>query len=138
MYHRLNLGYWSRLETQAFFKHILDEDRSITEFIDSDFVFANYELAKLYDLPDVHGQSIRKVLLDDSQRGGLLGQASVMMATATGPETSPILRGVWVRKNLLGDPPAPPPPGVEPLEPDLRGSTTLRQRLEKHRSVRGM
>jgi hypothetical protein len=71
----------------------------------------------------------------DSPRRGLLGQASILTITANGVETSPVKRGVWLLEKLFGTPPSPPPPDVPPIEPDIRGATTIRQQLEKHRSV---
>src|SRR5260370_37509499 len=79
---------------------------------------------------------MRKVALpQDSVRGGLLTQASVLKVTANGTTTSPVLRGVGIMERILGDPPPPPPPGVPAVEPDTRGATTIRQQLDKHRSV---
>ena len=62
-------------------------------------------------------------------------QASIQKITANGTTTSPVLRGVWIMERILGDPPPPPPPGVPAVEPDTRGATTIRQQLDKHRSV---
>jgi hypothetical protein len=73
------------------------------------------------------------VELQDKRRGGLLTMPAVMTVTANGVETNPILRGVYVLENILGTPPQPPPPDVEPLSPDLRGATTLKQQLALHR-----
>jgi hypothetical protein len=75
-----------------------------------------------------------RVSLPDRRRGGLLGQASILTLTANGVDTSPVIRGAWVLENILGTPPAPPPPNVPVIEPDIRGATTIRDRLEKHRS----
>ena len=58
-----------------------------------------------------------------SKYGGILGQASVMMATANGVDTQPVLRGVWLLENVLGDPPSEPPPDVPAVEPDTSGKT---------------
>jgi hypothetical protein len=55
--------------------------------------------------------------------------------TADGTRTSPVLRGKWVLEKILGQPPAPPPPDVPSIEPDIRGATTIRQQLDKHRSI---
>ena len=68
-------------------------------------------------------------------RGGLLGQGSILTLTANGVDTSPVIRGIWVLESLLGTPPAPPPPDVEPIDPDVRGAKTVKDLLEKHRSV---
>ena len=58
-----------------------------------------------------------------------------MTVTAHGIDTSPVVRGVWLLENILGTPPSPPPPDVEPLDPDIRGATTIRDRLSKHRDI---
>ena len=82
------------------------------------------------------GDQLQRVILPEgSPRGGLLGQASILTATSNGVETSPVTRGIWILENLLGTPPSPPPPDVEPLEPDIRGATTIREQLVKHRDV---
>ena len=78
---------------------------------------------------------LRISLPADSPRRGLLGQASILTITANGVETSPVKRGVWLLEKLFGTPPSPPPPDVPPIEPDIRGATTIRQQLDKHRSV---
>ena len=62
-----------------------------------------------------------------SRRGGLLGQASVLTASANGVDTSPVVRGIWILENLLGTPPSPPPPDIDVPEPDSRGELTIRQ-----------
>src|SRR5207248_10760429 len=78
----------------------------------------------------------RKVkLAADSHRGGVLTMASVLKVTANGTNTSPVLRGAWVLDRILGTPPSPPPDGVAALEPDIRGATTIREQLAKHRAV---
>ena len=56
-----------------------------------------------------------------------------MTATANGVDTSPVIRGAWFLENVLGTPPNPPPPDVEPLPTDTREATTIRQQLELHR-----
>ncbi|RPF77755.1 MAG: DUF1588 domain-containing protein, partial [Verrucomicrobia bacterium TMED71] len=71
--------------------------------------------------------------IPDNRRSGILGQASILTVTANGIDTSPVVRGVWMLENLLGTPPSPPPPDVEPFDPDTRGTTSIRQQLEKHR-----
>jgi hypothetical protein len=83
----------------------------------------------------VDGVALRRVALPPgSPRGGLMTQASVLKVTANGTTTSPVLRGAWVMERILGFPPPPPPPSVPAVEPDIRGATTIRQQLEKHRT----
>ncbi|MBT5168790.1 MAG: DUF1592 domain-containing protein [Opitutales bacterium] len=123
-------------ETQLFFQNILDENLPIDRFLDADFTFVDSGLARLYGIEGMTGSEFRKIPLGpDSRRGGLLGQASVLTASANGIDTSPVIRGIWVLENILGTPPSPPPPDVEPLEPDIRGATTIRDQLKKHRTV---
>jgi hypothetical protein len=124
-------------ESHRFFDEILDADLSLANFIDSDFVFVNERLAKHYGIEGVTGQEMRKVSLPpESVRGGVLTQASVLKATANGTTTSPVMRGVWVLDNILGNPSPPPPPGIPAVEPDIRGATTIREQLDKHRNVK--
>lgn len=78
---------------------------------------------------------MRKVSLpDDGRRGGVLTMASVLKVTANGTTTSPILRGAWVLERILGTPPPKPTVDVAAVDPDIRGATTIREQLEKHRS----
>ncbi|MBI4905312.1 MAG: DUF1592 domain-containing protein [Acidobacteria bacterium] len=126
----------SLAETQLFFAELLRRDLPAANLVDSKFTFLNSHLARHYGLPPVEGVSMRIVNLPaGSVRGGLLTQASVLRITANGTTTSPVLRGVWIMERILGDPPPPPPAGVPAIEPDTRGATTIRQQLDKHRSV---
>jgi hypothetical protein len=121
-------------ETHAFFREILDRNHSVQNFIDSDFVTINEPLADFYGIGGVRGLHIRRVELpDDSVRGGVLTQASVLKVSADGTRTSPVLRGAWILKYLYGTPSPPPPPTVVAVEPDIRGATTIREQLAKHR-----
>jgi hypothetical protein len=96
----------------------------------------NERLAKHYGLPPVNGVALRRVQLPKgSVRGGLMTMASVLKVTANGTTTSPVLRGAWIMERILGKPPPPPPPSVPAIEPDTRGAVTIRQQLDKHRSI---
>ncbi|MEO2015794.1 MAG: DUF1592 domain-containing protein [Fuerstiella sp.] len=122
-------------ETHRYFLEVLERDLSLLTFIDSDFTFLNERLARHYEIPGVLGQRFRKITLPaDSVRGGVLTQASVLKVTANGTNTSPVLRGVWVMENILGQPTPPPPSNVPAVEPDIRGATTLREQLARHRN----
>jgi hypothetical protein len=122
-------------ETEAFFGELVRENLSASNLIQSDFAMLNSRLAAHYSVAGVEGEQMRKVsLAPDSPRGGVLTQASILKVTANGTTTSPVLRGVWVMKKLLGQPPSPPPPGTGTIEPDTRGATTVREQLAKHRS----
>jgi hypothetical protein len=135
-YYRHDLEAAMRQETHHFLRHMIQENRPLSDFLDSNYSFLNQDLARLYALPDVSGSHFRRVSLPkDSPRGGLLGQASILTLSANGVDTSPVVRGTWVLESLLGTPPPPPPPDVDPLDPDVRGAVGIRQRLEKHRRI---
>jgi hypothetical protein len=121
-------------ETELFFAEILKNDLSLTNFVASDFSMLNGRLAKHYGISGVDGWQFHRITLPpDSHRGGLLTMASVLKVTANGTYTSPVTRGVWILERILGTPPSPPPENVTGLVPDIRGATTIREQLEKHR-----
>ncbi len=128
---------WSMLEeTRAFFAELIETNQSVSHFVQSDFAMLNRRLAEHYGIEGVEGRNIRRVSLPEGNlRGGLLTQASVLKVSANGTSTSPVVRGVWVMDRILGQPPQPPPPGVPGVEPDIRGAATLRELLDKHRSL---
>jgi cytochrome c553 len=129
--------HWSMpRESYLVFEEILKHDRSLLEFVDADWSIVNERLAKHYGIPGPVGIGFEKVKLPaNSHRGGVLTQASVLKVTADGTRTSPVLRGKWVLEKILGQPPAPPPADVPSIEPDIRGATTIRQQLDKHRAI---
>jgi hypothetical protein len=123
-------------ESRQFFTSVIQDDRSVLDFLDSDDTFVNERLARHYGIAGVHGDEFRRVVLPDDRRGGLLGQASILMVTSNPTRTSPVKRGKWILEQILGTPPPPPPPNVPELKEDkevvLTG--TLRQRMEQHRA----
>ena len=128
-----------RGEAQAFFDRLLRCDGPIDDLLDSDYVVVDKTLAEAYGLPDAKAMTLsddfRKIdLRGNRRRGGVLGMAGVLTASANGVETSPVTRGVWVSENLLGVIPPPPPDEVPAIDPDVSGATTIRDRLEAHRA----
>jgi hypothetical protein len=122
-------------ETQLFFAELIKRNLGVTNLVSSDFAVLNERLANHYGIPGVEGVNLRPVELPaDCVRGGLLTQASILKVTANGTTTSPVKRGAWIMGRLLGQPPPPPPPGIPAVEPDIRGATTIRDQLAKHRS----
>ena len=122
-------------ETREFFKTMLQEDLPVDHLVQSDFTYANAALAELYGIPGVKGSQLRRVEFPKgSPRGGFLTQGSVLKITANGTTTSPVTRGAWILERLLGDPVPPPPPGAGSIEPDVRGTITVREQLEAHRA----
>ncbi|MDA0591406.1 MAG: DUF1592 domain-containing protein [Planctomycetota bacterium] len=129
--------FWSMpQETQLFFSEMLQHDRSVAEFVHSDWTMLNSRLAKHYGIDGVPGGELRRVSLPpNAHRGGVMTHASILKLTANGTTTSPILRGKWVLEKIIGTPPSPPPPNVGAIEPDIRGATTIRQQLDKHKAL---
>ncbi|MEO7318408.1 MAG: DUF1592 domain-containing protein, partial [Chthoniobacteraceae bacterium] len=122
-------------ETRAYFRELLDKNLDASHLVRSDFAMLNEKLALHYGIPGVTGSKIRRVALPpDCPRGGFLTQASVLKVTANGTTTSPVPRGAFVMARLLGQPPEPPPPNIPAVEPDVRGATTIREQLDKHRA----
>lgn len=122
-------------ETRAFFTTLLRENLPARNIVASDFALVNERLALHYGLAPVDGVALRRVTLPpESVRGGLMTQAAVLKVTANGTTTSPVIRGAWIMERILGQPPPPPPPSVPAVEPDIRGATTIRQLLDKHRT----
>src|SRR5581483_10814513 len=122
-------------ETQLFFDELIRKNLGVTNLVDSDFSVLNERLARHYGIAGVQGVELRPVNLPPGcLRGGLLTQASILKVTSNGTTTSPVKRGAWILSRILGKPPHPPPPGTPVIEPDIRGATTVREQLAKHRS----
>ena len=122
-------------ETELFFESQVREDRTIPELLRADYTFLNEDLARHYGIDDIYGGRFRRVTWADDRRHGLLGHASLLTVTSYANRTSVVLRGLWVLENLLGAPPPPPPANVPPLaENDRANPTSLRERMEQHRS----
>ena len=130
------LRYSMPLETYAFLRELVVSNLPVTNLVKSEFAMLNSRLAKHYDLPAVSGAEVQKITLPpNSYRGGLITQAAILKVTANGTNTSPVTRGAWMMERILGETPPPPPPGVPGVEPDIRGASTLRELLDKHRSL---
>jgi hypothetical protein len=122
-------------ETRAYFRELLRGNLDASHLVKSDFAMLDWRLARHYGVEGVDSPTVaRTALPPGSVRGGFLAQASVHKVSANGTNTSPVLRGVWINERILGKHPAPPPPGIPGVEPDIRGATTLRELLDKHRS----
>ncbi len=121
-------------ETRAYFRELLEKNLDARHLVKSDFVMVNEKLAKHYGIAGVTGAQIRRVPLPaDCPRGGFLTQGAILKITANGTTTSPVPRGAFVMDRLFGQPPDPPPPNTAAVEPDVRGATTIRELLDKHR-----
>ncbi|MDG2126026.1 MAG: DUF1592 domain-containing protein, partial [Verrucomicrobiales bacterium] len=97
-------------EGTLFFHHMVSENRPLTDLVDADYTFINAPLARIYDIPGITGNAMRKVTLtEQSNRGGVLTMGGVLAATSLPLRTSPVVRGRWVLEDIIGDPPPPPP-----------------------------
>lgn len=125
-------------EARLFFQSIIDENQSVVRFVDSDYTFLNGNLAKLYGLEkSVKGRKMRRVSLEDPNRGGILGMPATLAATSFPNRTSPVNRGVWVLEKVLGEHVPPPPPDVPALEETSSPTTegmSLRELTQLHQS----
>ena len=129
-----------REETEHYFGHIVRDDRSVLELLDSDYTFLNERLARHYDLTNLNlaGPEFRRVSLPaDGPRGGVLTHGSVLIVTSNPTRTSPVKRGLFILDNILGTPPPPPPADIPLLEDSEKAfgdrKPTLRETLAVHR-----
>jgi hypothetical protein len=123
-------------EVVEYFYHVLRERRNFLDLVDSDYTFLNEELARHYGVGGVKGEAMRKVTLQDRNRGGVLGMGGVLASTSLPLRTSPVLRGKWVLEEMLGTPAPPPPPdaGELPEEAATDKNASIRDLLVLHRS----
>jgi mono/diheme cytochrome c family protein len=124
-----------RREMELFVDSIVRENRSVMEFVNANYTFVNERLALHYGIPDVRGNLFRRVTLKDSNRFGLLGKGAVLTVTSYPNRTAPVIRGAWILENILGTPPAAPPPDVEGFKENKEGERpkTVREIMEQHR-----
>ena len=126
-----------RDESSMFFMSLIRDNQPIRRLIDADYTFVNEELGTtLYGMEGIEGEHMRRVPLDDPNRGGYLGHGSVLALTSNYKDTSPVKRGHYVLDVLLGTPPPPPPPGAGVLSEELGDLRKLsfREKLEMHSS----
>jgi hypothetical protein len=125
-------------EPVRFLQEIIRKDRSVLDLLYGDYAFVNPVLARHYGMPEVAGPPDHWVRVDDASRygrGGLLPMAAFLTENAPGLRTSPVKRGYWVVKRVLGEVIPPPPATVPELPADeAKMDLPLRQLLEKHRS----
>jgi len=121
-------------ESILFFQDLFQQDRPVTDILDSDATFLNETLAKHYGIAGVVGPQFRRVeKIRQYGRGGILGLASVQTHESGASRTSPTLRGNWVSETLLGEKLPKPPPDVPKIAEEEAGAKlTVRQQVEMH------
>lgn len=129
------VGFSMKRESQMFFDHILRENRSVIDFLNADYTFADKKLADWYGIKDFKGDKFQKVSLQGTPRGGILTQGSILTLTSGQTRTSPVKRGKYLLENILGTPPPPAPGGVPPLDESKvrKSKMTLRDQFAQHR-----
>ena len=130
------LDHFLPIETQAYLNHLIQNNLPVGNLIDSDFSILNQRLAQHYGIEGIIGQQMRKVSFSpEVPRGGLMTMGSVLKVTTDGFDTSPILRGAWISKNIVGTPLSPPPENVQAIEPEHgEEAATLREQIEQHKT----
>jgi hypothetical protein len=125
-----------RREMEFFVDSVFRENRNVMDLLTADYTFVNQRLAEHYGIEDVEGPQFRRVRLKDPDRWGLLGKGAILVVTSFPNRTSIVRRGAWVLENIVGAPPAPPPPDVEAFQENKGGEKqrTIRQIMEDHRS----
>ncbi len=116
---------------------MIREDHNVMDFLTADWTYVNQSLALHYGIDDVRGDQFRRVTLEDPNRYGVLGKGAILLVTSYANRTSPVLRGAYVLENIIGAPPAAPPPNVEafPETEDGADALTVRERLVAHRAA---
>jgi mono/diheme cytochrome c family protein len=132
----LNLREALRQETLLLFDDVVRNDRSAMDLLNADWTFMNERLARHYGIEGVYGSAFRRVTVDDPNRFGILGHASVLAMTSVATRTSPVFRGKWILTNILNVPPGLPPDDVPALEENTGAAAprSVRERLEQHRA----
>ena len=123
-------------EARLFIGSILLRNQSILGLLNANYTYLNQQLARHYGIRSVFGTQFRRVVLKNPVRWGLLGKGAMLLQTSYANRTSPVRRGAWVLKKLLGTPPAQPPPAVNmnlDIKPGQK-ATTVRERLAIHRA----
>ncbi len=125
-------------EPVRFLLDVIREDRSVLTLLDADHSIVNPSLARHYGMADLDGGPDHWVRIEGARqfgRGGLPSMAVFLTKNSPGLRTSPVKRGYWVVRRLLGETIPAPPPNVPDLPVDeAKAERTLRQSLEIHRA----
>ena len=125
-------------EAVTFFERLIREDRPARDILFADYSYLNDDLSRHYgiELKQKTGKELKRITgLHEQHRGGLLGLGAVLTATSAPLRTSPVKRGDWILRRILGTPVPPPPADAGSISPGdaLADGKTVRQRLIAHR-----
>lgn len=138
-YPQFDRDLWAAMKHEpiAFFKEVLQNNRSVMDFLHADYALVNQRLARHYGITNITGSHFQKVSLKSGGiRGGLLTQAGLLAMNSDGTDSDPLKRGIWLLEKILNDPPPPPPPAVPEIDladPKIL-KMTLKERMEDHRN----
>ncbi len=124
-------------EAISFFEHIIRKNRPIDEIISADYTFLNKPLANLYGIDkDIESTGEVEIVkgANEFHRGGITRLGAVLTATSAPMRTSPVKRGDWMLRRVLGTPTPPPPANVPKIAADDKafGARTIREELQAH------
>jgi hypothetical protein len=125
-------------EAVSLFEHIVRKDRPVREMLSADYTFLNKPLARHYGVKrEIKSERETEMVPNagEFQRGGLLRLGAVLTATSAPLRTSPVKRGDWILRRILGTPTPPPPAdaGSIPADDKQFAGQTVRERLESHK-----
>ncbi len=125
-------------EAVSFFEHVIRKDRPVREMLYADYTFLNKDLAKFYGVKKEIKSTEQTELVEGASafhRGGLLRLGAVLTTTSAPLRTSPVKRGDWILRRILGTPVPPPPAdaGSIPADDKQFGGLTVKARLEQHK-----
>lgn len=125
-------------EAISFFEHVIRKDRPVREMLFADYTFLNQDLAKFYGVKKEIKSTEQTELVEGANafhRGGLLRLGAILTTTSAPLRTSPVKRGDWLLRRILGTPVPPPPAdaGSIPADDKLFGGLTVKARLEQHK-----
>lgn len=125
-----------RRETEILFGEVVRGEKPVRALIDARTTHVDARLAAHYGVAPPAGDGWEAREVPSARGGGVLGHASVLVATSNPTRTSPVKRGKWVLQALLDDAPPPPPPGVPqlPERPEEAKGLTMRELMAQHRA----
>ena len=128
-----------RQEPVQFLRYLIEQNLSLRNLVQSDFIVANEVVASYYDLADKTESGLRFVPIEhhNEHLGGVLTQAGILAGLSDGRESNPVKRGAWLARKIIAEPPDDPPPNVPQLKDDDTTKLTIRQKLERHRDQKG-
>jgi mono/diheme cytochrome c family protein len=125
-------------EAVSFFEHVIRKGRPVREMLFADYTFLNKDLAKFYGVKKEIKTTEGTELVEGAgafQRGGMLRLGALLTSTSAPLRTSPVKRGDWILRRILGTPTPPPPAdaGSLPADDKLFGGLSLKAKLEQHK-----